>query len=295
VIDDLSAEFVRYLQAFQRYEAFSRREVSGFMREWWRIDPIEDVDRVRRRANRQRNLALHHLGEMKDSLVARGPEGIEAIKAIFLTRDPDLVCWLHDVVVAHFPDEAEPVLEEMLALPDEFRTGLEYRWRFEEAITMIQGYRARRARSLAPELSAESGPDLAPALATLDKSPAEFPDLLFERFAAWIFSGELAFHAAVQAAWKQVVAEKRLDSVYHEHAELAEFDPKYRNELAGVIHERYGKGIYPDRLADYGFAYRHEDGSPVTLEELQEAIYHVVRMTNREPYQPATAWTGGVP
>lgn len=292
-LDILGAELVRYHKALQRYKEFSQHEVCGFMRDWWRLDPIEDVDRVRRRANRQQNLASKHLFEIKGALVARGSAGIEVIRKIFLTGEDGLVWFLYDVAVEHFPDDAEPVLETLVAqLDDGDLYGWHHRRNYQEALQMIRGYRARRERALAPELAQEPGPGLAPALSTLDKSPADFPALLFERFATHVFTGELVFHAAVNAAWRQVVTEKSLDPTYYEQAELAEFDPKFRDQLAGVVLGYYGNGPYAQHLEDHHFMYWHSDGSPVTLEQLHEALMHVCRMSRETPYHPAKTWKG---
>lgn len=287
----LAAEFVRFDAALRRYEEFLKREVSHFMRDWWRIDDIKAVDSVRRRCNRQRNLSYEQLFAIKAALVARGPAGIDALKDIFRLEDDLLVWWLLDVAVEQFPDDAEPVLVALCALPDEGLLGWHQR-SYREALETIRGYRARRAPPLAPGLGGVDA-GLAPALSTLDKSPAEFPALLFERFAVAVFTGEASFHAAINQAWTEVVAEHRLDPKYQEQAEFAVFDPKFRTLLAEPIHAYYGDGPYFQHVADHEFAYHHADGRPVTTEELLEGLCHVVRMTHEGTYAPAKAWRPG--
>lgn len=291
---ELKSTYLEYREALARLHEFEHREVSNFMRDWWRIDEIKDVDKVRRRANRQHNLARSHFTEIKREIVARGDEGTKVIKELFLEGDWGLRVEFTYHAEEHFPDEAEPFFEAMAGtLPGdgEDQYGPPHRRsRYKEVLERIRGYRARGTRSMAPGLAAAEGTGLEPALSRLDQAPTEFPARLFDHFAAAVFTGKLTMEWAAVQAWKAVVAEKRLDDVYQEKAELAEFDYHIRHELVSPIFEYYGDRPYARYLRDHVFTYEHPDGRPVTLQEFADALYHVVRMSHSEPYAPAATW-----
>lgn len=287
--EELAAEYERFSMAFEAYETFSRHEVSGFMRDWWRIDPIEDVDRVRRRSNRQRNLALGHKAALRDALMACGPAGIAELRRLFLTGDDYWVWRLQDVARDHFPDEAEPVFEALLALPDDGLLGWHQR-SYREMVKTIRGYRARRAGDMAPELAVGEEAGLAPALATLDRSPAEFPAELFERFGHHVLAGDHAYYEAIIAAWCEVIADQRLDPRHLEPAELARFDPRFASQVADPVYKYYSGRLFIERLQGHGFDYVYPDGRPVTPEELERAFTEVMQMNHEHPYVPAANW-----
>lgn len=284
--DALIAEFVRYERALAAFDEFYREEAFGLIRDCWRcVTPIEEVDRVRRRASRQRALAGDHFLAVRKALLAHGQPGIEAIRALFLQGQEHQVWWLREEAVRYFPDEAEPVFEALLALPDD---GSGPSWRqnlYREAIAQIQGYRARRADDLAPELAFSPEAGLAPALSTLDRSPAEFPTLLFERFVRAILTGELAFLDALYTAWREVVAIGRLDPKHLEPAELAVFDVAYRRQLTKALFDSYDEDLQSLRLE-----YIHTDGSRVTEDEVRAAVRYVCWTNHETPYRPAAAW-----
>jgi hypothetical protein len=286
-IETLAAEYLRFHQAFEEYQLFLRHRARGFNRTWW---SFPEVDLVRRRALRWRSLSLAHLGVLHAAMLAGGDPGIAAIRKMFLDGNHSVHWAFCYDATEHFPDDAEPIFEAILALPSEGVIAVQQR-RYEDLLKKIKGHRARLASPLSPAFERGLGIGLAPSLPTIDRSPAEFPELLFERFAANVFTGTMAFDAALIDAWKKVVDEKRLDAAYYEQANVAEFDLEVRRVLSAAIFDYCRDSHMRQNIERCHFSYIDVDGSVVAADELAQALIFVILLTRNMPYELALRWS----
>lgn len=103
---DLHAtELRRYDAAYFAFREFHLREAHYFGKHRW---PFPGVENFRRRADRLVWSGLGHKRELHDALIARGSEGVEAMRKLYFSADLEFQSMYGDTAARHFPDDAEP-------------------------------------------------------------------------------------------------------------------------------------------------------------------------------------------
>ncbi|MNS48262.1 hypothetical protein D3C72_808260 [compost metagenome] len=251
---------------------------------------FEGAKKVRERGLRKRLATIDYMWAIKGELVSRGESGTLGIKRLFTMGDSGITLMFAELAAELFPDEAEPVLEALLKSSDEHAMSSEWsthRYRLQELLTMIRGYRSHRSASIAPTLGHDDAIGLAPALRPSAKTPTDFPALLLGRHAHNLLVDRLDGTDAILDAWRRVVLSERLDPAELERVEVAPFDFRARNPIIKAVMDfyRYDEPLTEStngfELATRNLAFTRADGSPVARGLIREAMMSAV-CGNRE-------------